>query len=154
MTRWVLLVVASLLAPGCAALSPSAPPAQPSLLARADDRLMAAQYKSALALYDEFLRTHPNDPETPRARAARAVVERLLLAQTENERLRRELGARQSDLAARQGEIDQLRADLERLRRIDLAPEAGVPSPGDPTQVDETLPDRLETTSESALDEQ
>ncbi len=121
MRRWLPLLVASLLAPGCASWSSSsAPPAQPSLLARADDRLIAAQYRSALALYDEFLRTHPNDPETPRARAARTVVERLLLAQTENERLRRELDLRQSDLAARQAEIERLRADLERLRRIDL----------------------------------
>jgi hypothetical protein len=81
---------------------------------------MAAQYRGALALYDEFLKTYPNDPATPRARAARALVERLLIVQTENERLRRELDVRQTDLAARQAEIDQLRADLERLRRIDL----------------------------------
>jgi hypothetical protein len=87
---------------------------------RADDQLMAAQYRGALALYDEFLKTYPDDPATPRARAVRAVVERLLVVQTENERLRRELDVRQSDLAARQAEIDRLRADLERLRRIDL----------------------------------
>jgi hypothetical protein len=126
--RSIPLLLTCLLAPACAATSSSAPPPVPvaaptpssSLLARADDRLMAAQYRGALALYDEFLKTYPDDPATPRARAARAVVERLLIVQTENERLRRELDVRQSDLTARQAEIDQLRADLERLRRIDL----------------------------------
>jgi hypothetical protein len=81
---------------------------------------MAAQYRGALVLYDEFLKTYPDDPAIPRARATRVLVERLLVIQTENERLRRELDVRQTDLAARQAEIDQLRADLERLRRIDL----------------------------------
>jgi hypothetical protein len=145
-TRAIPLLLTSLLAPACAAPSSSAPapvaapapvpvatPATapvaapvaaptPStgLLARADDRLMSAQYRGALVLYDEFLKAYPDDPAIPRVRAARAVIERLLIVQTENERLRRELDVRQADLAARQAEIDRLRADLERLRRIDL----------------------------------
>ena len=128
MKRSAPLLLTTLLASACAAASSSAPPPAPAptppagsgLLARADDRLVEAQYRGALALYDEFLKTYPDDPATPRARATRALVERLLASQTEIERLRRELDLRRSDLVARQAEIDQLRADLERLRRIDL----------------------------------
>jgi hypothetical protein len=86
-----------------------------ALLRRAEDHAVAAQYRNALTLYDEFLRQNPDDPAVPRARAARTVVERLVTAQTEIERLRR-------DADSRQAEIDRLKADLERLRRIDLRP--------------------------------
>ena len=126
MKRSAPLLLTTLLASACAATSSSAPPLAPApppssaLLARADDQLAAAQYRGALTLYEEFLKTYPDDPATPRARATRALVERLLASQTEIERLRRELDLRRSDLVARQAEIDQLRADLERLRRIDL----------------------------------
>jgi predicted RNase H-like nuclease (RuvC/YqgF family) len=89
--------------------------------------MAAAQYRSALALYDEFLKASPNDPEAARARATRTVVERLLASQTEVERLRREVSSRQVEVErlrretdSRQTEIDLLKADLERLRRIDL----------------------------------
>jgi hypothetical protein len=91
-----------------------------TLLQRAEDQMAAAQYRSALALYDEFLRHHPGDPSVPRVRAARTAVERLVLAQAEIERLRR-------DADARQAEIDRLKADLERLRRIDLRPAPTTP---------------------------
>ena len=86
-----------------------------ALLRRAEDQAVAAQYRSALTLYDEFLRQNPDDPAVPHARATRTVVERLVTAQTEIERLRR-------DADSRQAEIDRLKADLERLRRIDLRP--------------------------------
>jgi hypothetical protein len=86
-----------------------------TLLKRAEDQATAAQYRNALILYDEFLRQNPGDPAVPHARAARTVVERLIVAQTEIERLRR-------DADSRQAEIDRLKADLERLRRIDLRP--------------------------------
>jgi hypothetical protein len=78
----------------------------PSTLARADDRLAAAEYRSAASLYDQFLRERPNDPDAPRARATRAMIERLLGQQAEIERLK--------------AEATRLRADLERLRNIDL----------------------------------
>jgi len=86
-----------------------------ALLRQADEQLLASQYRSALALYDEFLKAHPDDPATPRARATRSAVARLLAAQAEIERLRLEVGTRQR-------EIERLKADLERLRRIDLRP--------------------------------
>jgi DNA repair ATPase RecN len=91
-----------------------------TFLRRADDQVVAAQYRSAITLYDEFLRQHPGDPAVPRVRAARSVAERLLTAQTEIERLRREADSRQA-------EIDRLKADLERLRRIDLRPAPTTP---------------------------
>lgn len=86
-----------------------------ALLQRAETQTAAAQYQSALNLYDEFLQQHPEDAAAPRVRAARTVVERLLGAQTEIERLRR-------DADVRRAEIDRLKADLERLRRIDMRP--------------------------------
>lgn len=101
------LVAAGLLVSGCAGVF------SPGPLARADDRLAAADYRGAVALYDEFLKANPSDPATSRARATRAVLERLLLSQGEIERLRREL-------AAQQAETSRLRTDLERLRSIDL----------------------------------
>jgi hypothetical protein len=86
-----------------------------TLLQRAETQTAAAQYRSALTLYDEFLQQHPEDAAAPRVRATRTVVERLLGAQTEIERLRRDADVRQS-------EIDRLKADLQRLRRIDMRP--------------------------------
>jgi hypothetical protein len=86
-----------------------------TLLRRAEDQATASQYRNALILYDEFLRQNPGDPAVPHAKAARTVVERLIVAQTEIERLRK-------DADSRQAEIDRLKADLERLRRIDLRP--------------------------------
>ena len=86
-----------------------------TLLHRAETQAAAAQYRGALSLYDEFLQQHPDDVAAPRVRAARTVVERLLVAQTEIERLRR-------DGDVRQAEIDRLKAALERLRRIDMRP--------------------------------
>ncbi len=113
MRRSLAALAASLLLVGCAALSSTAPPPSAAALKRADDQMAAAQYRRALALYDEYLKANPNDPAAPRARATRALVERLLASQAEVERLRR-------DVDTRQAEIDRLKADLERLRRIDL----------------------------------
>ncbi len=137
-----LAVIAALTLAGCAAVTSSSPvptaapppvlaaptvPPSARLLQRADEQMMAAQYRSALALYDEFLKAHLDDPATPRVRASRAVVERLLLSQGEIERLRREVDTRQAEIEryrrevdTRQAEIGRLKADLERLRRIDL----------------------------------
>ncbi len=111
------LVTVGLLVSGCAGIFSPAPS---GLLARADDRLAAAEYRSAVALYDEFLQANPSDSATSRARATRAVVERLLLSQGEIERLRRELAAQQAEIDRLKAETSRLRADLERLRSIDL----------------------------------
>jgi hypothetical protein len=106
-------VPASAPAPGPSAAAAQAAASSARLLQRADDQMTAAQYRGAIALYDEFLKAYPTHSATPRARASRAVVDRLLLSQGEIERLRREVDTRQA-------EIDRLKADLERLRRIDL----------------------------------
>jgi hypothetical protein len=116
--RRALALASALCLAGCAGASGSSPAPGSSvpaarLLQRADDQLATAQYRGAIALYDEFLKAYPADPAAPRARASRVVVDRLLLSQGEVERLRREVDTRQA-------EIDRLKADLERLRRIDL----------------------------------
>lgn len=82
-------LVLALLLSGCAMFSP---PSATRLLERADEQLVAGQYRRALSLYDDFLKAHPRDPAAPRARATRNVLE----------------------------EVERLKADLERLRSIDL----------------------------------
>jgi epoxyqueuosine reductase QueG len=120
-------VPASSPAPGPSAAAAQAAASSARLLLRADDQMAAAQYRGAIALYDEFLEAYPADPAAPRARASRAVVERLLLSRGEIERFRREVDTRQGEIErlrreadTRQAEIGRLKADLERLRRIDL----------------------------------
>jgi hypothetical protein len=111
--RRAAIVAAALALTGCAGMPFGSSDQPAALLRRADDQVTAAQYKSALALYDEFLKANPNDPATPRARVSRTAAERLLASQAEIDRLRREVDTRQA-------EIDRLKGDLERLRRIDL----------------------------------
>jgi TolA-binding protein len=132
--RRALALASALCLTGCAGVlgsseapRSSATAAQVRLLQRADDQMAAAQYRGAIALYDEFLKAYPADQAAPRARASRAVVDRLLLSQGEIERFRREIDSRQGEIErlrrevdTRQAEIDRLKADLERLRRIDL----------------------------------
>lgn len=122
------LVAVALLLASCASGPPaSGPGSADRLLQRADDQLIAAQYRNALALYDEYLQTHPNEASSPRVRTARTAVERLLVSQVELDRLRREVETRQAEIDrlrrerdTRQAELERLKADLERLRRIDL----------------------------------
>lgn len=75
--------------------------------------MAAAQYRGAATLYDEFLRAHPRDPEAPRVRATRTLLDRLFVSQGDAERLQRE--------------VDRLKADLEQLRSIDLRRPPGTP---------------------------
>jgi hypothetical protein len=86
------------------------------LLGRADGSLAAADYRSAIALYDQFLQRSPEDPASPRARATRTVLERLIVSQGETERLRREVSTRDADLGRLRAEGDRLRAEGDRLR--------------------------------------
>jgi chromosome segregation ATPase len=136
MRRLLLLLAAAALA-GCAAT------ARPSSeeLGRADQEMAAARYRNAVQLYEEFLRANPQHPEAVRARAAQAALDKLLVAETEIQRLKTELASRAAevgqlrqeatarsaemtrarrDLDVRQAEVDRLKADLERLRSIDL----------------------------------
>ena len=109
---------------GCAMFSS---PAR-DLLNQADTKLAAEDYNGALALYTEMVDGYPNDAQAARARATRAALERLRSVQTELgraqseelPRVRRELSDRQSEVNQLKAEMAKLRADLERLRNIDL----------------------------------
>ena len=131
---------------GCASITRSAAPPDP--LQPADQEMGAAHYRDAVALYEEFIRAHPEHPAAARARAAQGALAALIAAQGERDRLRSELAARDADIArlrqelgarttesagrsaevtrlrrdldARQAEVDRLKADLDRLRSIDL----------------------------------
>jgi hypothetical protein len=122
------IVMAGMLCAGCASTVPSPEPAR-NPLDLADAKTAAADYRGAQALYAEFVNAKPADPQAARARAMQAVLDRLLSAQTELERLSRseEVPRLRREIAERQGEVEhlkaenaKLRADLERLRNIDL----------------------------------
>lgn len=91
-----------------------------ALLDRADDRMMAADYRGAVSLYDRFLQQNADDPAAGRVRATRSALERLLAAQGEVERLRKEVVTDRAEIERLKAETTRLRADLERLRNIDL----------------------------------
>jgi septal ring factor EnvC (AmiA/AmiB activator) len=114
------------------------------LLGRADHLLEQGQHAEAVVLYEEWLGKYPNDPEAPRAIAARDTATHLLSARAdvarvrdalvarEDEvgRLRQELAARESELGRLKQELqrllaeaESLRAALEELKRIDLKQE-------------------------------
>lgn len=121
-----VMLMLGMLCTGCASLSPE--PAK-TLLGQADAMMMAEDYGGALALYAGFVQAHPDDTQAARARATRTALDRLLTSQAELDRLRRsdELPRLRRDLSDRLSEVDRLkaemaklRADLERLRNIDL----------------------------------
>jgi hypothetical protein len=128
----------AILTAGCASAGGSG-----DLLVKADASLAAAQYRTAVAQYDQFLQSHPDDPASGRARATRETIERLLASEGEAERLRRELTARETEVTrvrveyerARsdgdrlRAEVERLRADLQRLRNIDLRQLQPLPPP-------------------------
>jgi len=123
-----LIVMAAMLCTGCASLAPSPDPAKNSL-DRADAKMAAADYSGAQALYAEFVNANPGNPQAARARATQAALDRLLSSQTEAERLNQsdEIPRLRREIAERQGEVDhlkaenaKLRADIERLKNIDL----------------------------------
>jgi len=123
-----LIVMAAMLCTGCASLAPSPDPAKNSL-DRADAKMAAADYSGAQALYAEFVNANPGNPQAARARATQAALDRLLSSQTEAERLNQsdEIPRLRREIADRQGEVDhlkaenaRLRADIERLKNIDL----------------------------------
>ena len=130
-------IVAATLCAGCNTLAPDSGEAARSetaatpkaVLAEADAKLAAADYSGAQTLYAEFARAHPDHADVSRARALRAVLDRLLAAEGELARvkrsdevptLRRELSERQAEVERLKTEAAKLRADMERLRDIDL----------------------------------
>jgi septal ring factor EnvC (AmiA/AmiB activator) len=94
-------------------------------LARADGELIAGNYRAAIAVYDHFLELAPDDVASPRAQAIRALIDRLLSAETAARRLEREAGHLEdeieqlrSQLAVSRKEAARLRADLDQLRLL------------------------------------
>lgn len=112
-----VMLMLGMLCTGCASLSPE--PAK-TLLGQADAMMMAEDYGGALALYAGFVQAHPDDTQAARARATRTALDRLLTSQAELDRLRRDLSDRLSEVDRLKAEMAKLRADLERLRNIDL----------------------------------
>ena len=124
MKRLFVILAAVMACAGCESLSPAA---SQTPLAQADAKLAAGDYNGASAAYDEFLKASPQDPGAARARATHTALSRLVTSQTELERVRQAEGPRQRELSDRQNEVERLkvevvklRADLERLRKIDL----------------------------------
>ena len=120
------MVVIGMACVGCALL----PSPAKELLDQADTKLAAEDYSGALTLYTELIDGYPNDEQAARARAIRTALERLRGTQTELSRLksqsdelpkvRRDLSDRQSEVNQLRAEMAKLKADLERLRNIDL----------------------------------
>ena len=104
-------------------------------LDEADAKLIAADYKGASASYAEFVKANPGNAQTARARATQIALDRLLDSQAELDRVkrtdelpraRRELGERQSEVDRLKADNAKLRADIERLRNIDLQTLPGI----------------------------
>jgi hypothetical protein len=112
-----------------------------ALLSRADHQARAGAWEEAVSTYDEYLARYPDAAAAPRALESRDSLAAMLMARSEETRLRAEvmqlraevaqlredLTRREGDLvrtrqelATRQAEADRLRADLERLTQIDL----------------------------------
>jgi thioredoxin-like negative regulator of GroEL len=130
MKSMTAILMTGMLSAGCASLppEPAKAPAK-TLLDQADARMTAEDYSGALALYAQFVQADPDNAHAARARATQTALDRLLAFQTELERvkqddelprLRRELLERHSEADRLKAEIAKLRADLERLRNIDL----------------------------------
>jgi hypothetical protein len=115
LNRWLL--AASLVPLSACAIMPNA------LLDRADQQVTQGDYMAAVRTYDELLARYPDDPSAPRALAARDILGSLLAARDDISRLRKELTTREAELGRIKQDLDSLRADLEKLRRIDLREE-------------------------------
>src|SRR5438105_4502768 len=102
----VLLVVPLVFVSGCAR----------ELVTRGDDQLVAGNYRAALAMYDQFLRSNPQAAVADRVRATRALLARYLQAEEEAARARPEL-------TALRNEVTRLRAAPEKLKAIDVQTE-------------------------------
>lgn len=130
MKSMTVILMTGMLSAGCASLSPE-PAKAPAktLLEQADARMTVEDYSGALALYAQFVKADPDNAQAARARATQTALDRLLASQTELDRMkqddelprvRRELLERRSEADRLKAEIAKLRADLERLRNIDL----------------------------------
>jgi len=123
MTGTWTAVALSLVLAGCSSWGLTNPFGGPStMLAKADRLTAEGDYKSAVAAYDAFLAQYSDDSQAVRAR--RDAVASIMTTRDEitrlNSRVREELTKRDGDLARARQEAEKLRADLERLKQIDL----------------------------------
>ena len=126
----LLIALATLTLGGCGTTPPVEEDASGKLLNQADAMLAAEDYTGAIASYSEFVTARAEHPQAARARATQAALERLVAAraavaraQQTGEATRRELTERQAETDRLKAEVAKLRADLERLRNIDLQPQ-------------------------------
>jgi len=126
----LLIALVMLTLAGCGTTLSVEDDASSKLLNQADAKLAAEDYKGAISSYSEFVTAMAEHPQAPRARAIQAALERLVAAQAAIARAqqtgdaaRRELTERQAETDRLKGEVAKLRADLERLRSIDLQPQ-------------------------------
>ena len=126
----LLIALVMLTLAGCGTMLSVGDDASNRLLNQADAKLAAEDYKGAISSYSEFVTAMAEHPQAPRARATQAALERLVAAQAAIARAqqtgdaaRRELTERQAETDRLKGEVAKLRADLERLRSIDLQPQ-------------------------------
>ena len=98
-----------------------------SLLKQADAKMIAEDYSGAIASYAEFAAARPDHAQAARAGATQKVLESLAASeaalnrtQQGSDATRRDLTERHAETDRLKGEIAKLRADLERLRNIDL----------------------------------
>ena len=105
---FVTLIVGML----CTGCTVPAPEPSKSLLDEADAKMLAEDYTGASASYGEFVKADPGNAQAARARATQTALDRLLDSQTELDRLK--------------AQSAKLRADLERLRNIDLQTLPGI----------------------------
>ena len=126
-TRFLPALLIALLCASCAGVSLDEQ--AEALLVQADTKMSAEDYSGATALYAEFATGNPDHAQAARARATQKALDRMLSYQAEmirsqrgSETARRELGERQAEADRLRGEVAKLRADLERLRNIDLQP--------------------------------
>lgn len=124
-----LVALAALTLGGCAASPSVEQDASSKILNQADAMLAAEDYTGAISSYSEFVTAMAKHPQAARARATQAALERLVAAraaivrtQQAGDTTRRELTERQAETDRLKGEVAKLRADLERLRNIDLQP--------------------------------
>ena len=125
----LFIALATLTLGGCGTTPPVEEDAG-KLLNQADAMLAAEDYAGAISSYSEFLTAGAKHPQAARARATQAALERLVAAraaiaraQQTGDATRRELTERQAETDRLKAEVAKLRADLERLRNIDLQPQ-------------------------------
>jgi hypothetical protein len=108
---------------------PVAPPPErpPETLIRAEQELIAGDYRAAVARFDEFLQHFPTDPAAQRAQATRTALDGLLKLQEAAAKLEHDANLREDELArlrralqASRVEAARAKSDLERLKASDI----------------------------------